>query len=45
MEKHDIKMCFTKSEMKAAIVERFNRTLKEKIWKDFTLSGTQKYIS
>ena len=44
MTKHNIKLYFTRSEMKAAIVERFNRTLKEKIWKHFTLNKTNKYI-
>ena len=34
----------TKSEMKSAIVERFNRTLKSKIWKWFTSQNTRRYI-
>lgn len=29
---------------KACVVERFNRTLKEKMWKYFTLNNTNKYI-
>lgn len=33
------------SEQKAAIVERFNRTLKEKMWRFFTKSGDYKYIN
>jgi hypothetical protein len=44
MDKHDINLYFINSELKASVVERFNRTLKEKIWKYFTLSNTQKYI-
>ncbi len=44
MTKHNIKLYFTRSEMKAAIIERFNRTLKEKIWRHFTLNKTNKYI-
>ena len=32
------------SPMKAAIVERFNRTLKEKMWRIFTKRGTYKWI-
>lgn len=31
-------------EIKAGIVERLNRTLKEKLWRYFTYSGTYKYI-
>lgn len=31
-------------EIKASIVERFNRTLKEKLWRYFTHNGTYKYI-
>ena len=34
----------TKSEVKASIVERFNRTLKEKMWRYFTKNNTYKYI-
>ena len=45
MKKHDIKMYFTKSEMKAAVVERFNRTFKEKIWKYFTLRDTYRCVT
>src|SRR5437867_12698331 len=33
----------TKSEVKASIVERFNRTLKEKMWRHFTKNNTYKY--
>ena len=31
-------------DIKAAVAERFNRTLKEKIWKHFTQSGTYEYL-
>ncbi|XP_070161393.1 uncharacterized protein [Polyergus mexicanus] len=34
----------TYSVMKASIVERFNRTLKNSMWKYFTLNGTYKWI-
>lgn len=44
MLKHNINMFFTKSELKACVVERFNRTLKEKIWKYFTLNKLNRYI-
>lgn len=35
----------TYSKMKASIVERFNRTLKSKMWKRFSLQGSYKWIS
>lgn len=35
----------TNSELNAAVVERFNRTLKEKMFKYFTQNKTKKYIS
>lgn len=35
----------TFSKMKASIVERFNRTLKLKMWKRFSLQGSYKWIS
>lgn len=44
MNKHQIKLYFTRSEIKAAVVERFNRTLKDKIWKHFTLNKTNNYV-
>lgn len=31
-------------DIKAAIVERFNRTLKERMWRFFTYSGSKRYI-
>ena len=39
-----IKIYFLNSEMKAAIVERFNRTLKEKMWRYFTHKQSFRYI-
>ena len=36
MEKNDINLYVTRSDLKASIVERFNRTLKTKMWKYFT---------
>lgn len=43
LQKYDIHMYSTNSEMKAAIVERFNRTLKEKMWRMFTYNGSHVY--
>lgn len=44
MKKHGINHYSTFSKMKAAICERFNRTLKTKMWKVFSLRGNYKYI-
>ena len=35
-DKNEIKIYSTKSALKASVVERFNRTLKEKMWRVFT---------
>lgn len=42
-EKHKIKHYYTHSGLKASIVERFNKTLKDKMWRYFTMTGTKKY--
>ena len=39
-----INLNYTNSEMKASVIERFNRTLKEKMWRYFTFSKNKKYI-
>lgn len=39
----DIKMYSTENEGKAVVVERFNRTLKSKMWKYFSANSTYKY--
>lgn len=45
MLKHrHIHLYSTFSTMKAAIVERFNRTLKNRMWKEFSFRGTYKWI-
>ena len=44
MKEKGIKLYYTNSENKASIVERFNRTLKEKLWRYFTHIGNMKYI-
>lgn len=43
MKKHHINLYSTFSIMKAMIVERFNRTLKGKMWKEFSLRGNYKW--
>ena len=42
-EKENIKHYYTKSYLKASIVERFNRTLKDKMWRYFTSIQAKKY--
>ena len=39
-----ISLYYINSEVKAAVVERFNRTLKERMWRYFTYSKSLKYI-
>ena len=42
--KHNIRFFTTQNETKASILERFNRTLKTKMWKYFTANNTLKYV-
>lgn len=44
MQHYNIELYSTFSNMKASICERFNRTLKSKMWKQFSLRGTYKWI-
>lgn len=43
-DSHDVKYFSSFSDKKAAVVERFNKTLKTKMWKYFTEKETQKWI-
>jgi hypothetical protein len=45
LSKHNINMYHTFNEGKAVVIERFNRTLKEIMWKYFTANNTNTYIS
>lgn len=45
MKKHSINHYSTFSKMKASIVERFNRTILNKIWRLFSLQGSHKWIN
>lgn len=45
MSKNNIKFYSTYSILKASVVERFNRTLKNKMWKKFSLQGSYKWIN
>jgi transposase InsO family protein len=45
MKKHDIKYFVSQNEeTKCSVVERFHRTLKDKIYRFFTANGTKRYI-
>lgn len=44
LERHQINRYSTFSPKKAAIVERFNRTLKKKIYMQFSLNGNYKWV-
>ena len=45
MSKYGINLYSTYSVMKASICERFNRTLKRKMWMLFTLKGSYKWVT
>ena len=42
---HNIRFFTVKSQFKAAVVERFNRTLKNKMWRHFTHVGSYKWLN
>lgn len=44
MTKYNINMYSTYSHMKASICERYNRTLKNAMWKKFSLQGNYKWL-
>jgi len=44
LKKHNINHYSTYSIMKASIIERFNRMLKNDMWKQFTYNGNYKWI-
>jgi hypothetical protein len=44
MKKNNINHYHTYSDLKASIVERFNRTLKNAMWKQFSLQGNYKWL-
>ena len=45
LKKHNVEYFSTNSDRKAAIVERFNRTLKTSMWKYFYSKGTYNWIN
>ncbi len=44
MKKHDVHHFTTATDLKASIVERFNRSLKSRIWRFLTATNSQRYI-
>uniref|UniRef100_A0A672IF46 Integrase catalytic domain-containing protein n=1 Tax=Salarias fasciatus TaxID=181472 RepID=A0A672IF46_SALFA len=44
MRKHNIVHFATASDLKACVVERFNRTLKTRMWRYFTAKNTRRYV-
>ena len=44
MKRHGIQHFASESEQKAAVVERFNRTIKTKIWTCFSDRGTVRWV-
>ena len=44
LEKYNIQMYSTENEEKSSVVERWNRTIKTKMWKQFTVQGNTMYL-
>ena len=44
LEKNGILMYSTENEEKSSVVERWNRTIKSKMWKQFTIQGNTQYL-
>ena len=44
LEANDVMLYSTKNEEKSSVVERWNRTMKNIMWRYFTANSTQKYI-
>lgn len=44
MKNHSISHFATASDLKASVVERFNRTLKTRMWRYFTAHNTRRYL-
>jgi len=45
LKERDVRFWVTRNpDIKAAVVERFNRTLKEQMWRYFTHKNTRRYI-
>jgi L-rhamnose mutarotase len=44
LNQHNIEIYSTNNEAKAFMIERFNRTIEEKLWKIFSIQGNQKWV-
>ena len=44
LKKHNITLYSTENEEKSSVCERWNRTIKTKMWKQFTLQGNTQYL-
>ena len=44
LEKNDITLYSTENEEKSSVCERWNRTIKTKMWKQFTVQGNTQYL-
>lgn len=44
MKKHNIVHFSTASDLKASVIERFNRSLKSRMWRYFTANNTMRYL-
>ena len=44
LEKYNILIYSTENEKKSSVVERWNRTIKNKMWKQFTIQGNTQYL-
>ena len=45
LEKNDITLYSTENEEKSSVCERWNRTIKTKMWKQFTVHGNTQYLN
>ena len=45
LNKHNIKLYSTENEEKSSVVERWNRTIKTKMWRQFTAQGNTMYLA
>ena len=44
LDKHNIKLYSTENEEKSSVVERWSRTIKTKMWRQFTAQGNTMYL-
>ena len=44
LDQHNIKLYSIKNEEKSSVVERWNRTIKNKMWKQFTKQSSTQYL-